>query len=357
MDPDPRFWAGRTVCVTGGTGFLGYHLVQQLVSVGAQVRVLALPPGPDHPLLGLPTVEQHHGDVRDAAVVRRATADCSVIFHTAGVVAVWGPALARMHSVHVNGTRQVLDAAPPYARVVHTSSLVAVGASRAAEVLTEESPFNLAALRIDYVQAKRAAEQIALDAAQRGRPVVVTNPGYLVGPDDHERSVMGRFCLRFWKGRLLLAPAGGGWNLVDVRDVARGHLLAAEHGQPGRRYLLGGENLRIPDFMALLARVAGLRPRLLPSLPGWALYALAGASTCRAWFTNREPYPSLQHVRLNRYHWFCRSDRARHELGYQARPLAQTLADTYHWYRARGEIRWHGLSRWWMQPPESSRAA
>src|SRR5205085_7315411 len=160
--------------------------------------------------------------------VGRAAAGCSVVFHAAGVTAVWGPALERMWSVHTAGTHAVLGAAGS-SRVVHTSSIVAIGASRDGTPLDEDAPFNLDRLAIPYVHAKRKAEQEALGAARRGQDVVVVNPAYLVGPGDHEGSIMGRLCVRFWKGRLLLAPPGG-INLVDVRDAARGHLLAAEHG-------------------------------------------------------------------------------------------------------------------------------
>ena len=111
VEPSPDFWARKRVCVTGGTGFLGYHIVQQLVTLGARVRVLALPPNPEHPLLKASNVEFMRGDVRDLAVVRGAVAACDVIFQTAGVVAVWGQALQRMNSVHVEGTRNVLAAA------------------------------------------------------------------------------------------------------------------------------------------------------------------------------------------------------------------------------------------------------
>ncbi|HMC66163.1 MAG TPA: NAD-dependent epimerase/dehydratase family protein, partial [Gemmataceae bacterium] len=274
VEPSPDFWARKRVCVTGGTGFLGYHIVQQLVTLGARVRVLALPPNPEHPLLKASNVEFMRGDVRDLAVVRGAVAACDVIFHTAGVVAVWGQALQRMNSVHVEGTRNVLAAAGSDARIVHTSSVVAVGASRDGDVLNEDSPFNLNGVRIDYVQAKRAAEQLAFAAAARGRHVIVTNPGYLLGPEDHEHSVMGRFCLRFWKGRMPVAPPGG-LSLADVRDVARGHLLAAEHGRAGRRYILGGENRTFTQFMAELARVGGMSPRILLRLPWWSLRVLA----------------------------------------------------------------------------------
>ncbi|GAC1475169.1 MAG: NAD-dependent epimerase/dehydratase family protein [Isosphaeraceae bacterium] len=354
-------WKGRRVCVTGGTGLLGYQVVRCLLDAGANVRVLALPPRNRHPLLDEADVELILGDIRDPNLVRRAIADSDVIFHLAGVVAVWGAALRRVWDVHTTGTRNVLDAAPAKARVVLTSSVVTVGASRdgTAEPRDEDTSFNLDPLRIDYVHAKRAAEQLALRRAERGQDVVITNPGYLVGPEDHERSVMGRFCVRYWRGMVPFAPPGG-LNLVDVRDVARGHLLAARHGRRGRRYILGGENRAFPEFMSRLADVAGLNPRATPLLPAWGLAALAGCGECRSWLTRRHPYPSLQHARLNRYFWFYRSDRAARELGYSPRPLVESLEDAFQWFAARKGLKPRGASRWWMRPqplPHSGRAA
>jgi len=334
MQPDPRFWTGRRACVTGGTGFLGFHLVQQLLALGARVRVLALPTHPHHPLYSLPQVETVFGDVCQRAVVRDAVTDCEVIFHTAGIVALSGPALRRMYTVHVGGTEQVLKEAAPQARIVHTSSVVAIGATTTLEPLDEDSEFNLAGLRVDYVHAKRAAEQLALAAAQRGQAVVVVNPAYLVGPEDHERSELGRFCSRFWKGQYRLALPGG-FNFVDVRDVATGHLLAAEHGRPGRRYLLGGENHTMPEFCRLLAQAAGQEPpRLLP-MPSGVLTLLAALAEVGAWLRGRKADPALQQVRLNRWHWFYRSERARQELDYAPRPLTESLIDAYRWQMER----------------------
>jgi dihydroflavonol-4-reductase len=331
---------------------LGYHLVRSLIHLGARVRLLALPPAPSHPVLANRWVECVFGDVLDEAVVRRAVAGAAVIFHTAGVVSVWGPGLRRMHAVHVTGTRNVLAAAHD-ALVIHTSSIVAIGASRQPVAVTEDSPFELDNLRVDYVQAKRAAESVALGAR---RPAVVTNPGYLIGPDDCERSVMGRFCGRFWRGRVPLTPPGG-FNLVDVRDVACGHLLAAEHGVPGRRYILGGENHTLRGFLDLLSEAAGLRPRALPHVPAWLLALWARLAACRSWFTGTEPYPAIQHVRLNRYYWYASSERARAELGYSTRPLRDCLRDTYRWYLASGQGTMRGLTHWWMRPATVKRAA
>lgn len=344
MRLDIAFWRGKRVCVTGGTGFLGFKIVEQLVGLGAVVRSLSLKPADSHPIFALESVERWFGDVRHAAILREALSGCGLIFHTAGPVGVWGPALREMFDIHVTGTQAVLDAAPPDARLVHTSSVVAIGASKG-HILTEEDPWTLRSLRVEYVQAKRAAEGLALASAGRGRDVVVVNPAFLVGPEDYEPSVMGRFCLRFWKGRILVVPPGG-LNLVDARDVASGHLLAAERGQSGRRYILGGENVSFPALAQHLGLVAGMRPRCLRHIPGWVEGIMAAAAQLRAAIRHREPYPSFQHVRLNRFTWFYDSSRARAELGFQARTLGESLQDAFQWYAGRNSLgRLRGIQR------------
>jgi dihydroflavonol-4-reductase len=348
--PDPSFWRGRSVCVTGGSGFLGYQLVELLRELGARVRLLGLPPTKQHhPLLRQQAVvECMFGDMRDPAVVLEAVAGCDIIFHTAAVVAFTGRALRHMHAVNLEGTRNVLAAAGPGVRVVHTSSIVTVGGSRAGEALTEDSPFPAETLTIHYVRSKRAAEEQALEAAAR-QDVVVTNPGFLVGPHDYGPTDMGRYCLRFWKGRLPLALPGG-LCLADARDVARGHLLAAEHGVSGRRYILGGENWTYPQLMHGLAQAARVQPRGVVRLPACLLTPLAVAATGLGWLRGGRPYPSLQHARLSRYYWFARSDRAAQELGYRPRPLAACLTDTYRWFCSRKNMRPRGLFAWWVRP-------
>lgn len=349
MEPARAFWQSKLVAVTGGTGFLGYHLVRQLTALGAAVRVLALPPDADHPVRELAGVACYFGDLLDPLLAQQALRGCAAVFHLAGPVAVWGAALARMHRIHLEGIRTVLAATPATTRIIHTSSIVAVGANRDRQALSEDSPFELGRLRVDYVHAKRAAEEVALAAAGRGRDVVVVNPGYLVGPEDREGSVMGRMCERFWKGRVLVAPPGG-FNVVDVRDVAHGHLLAAEHGQSGRRYILGGVNVSVRRLLRHLAVAGGLRPRRLPRLSRLSLRLLAGLAEGRGWLWGKEAYPSLQHARIHDYYWYADSGRAQRELGYRARPLGESLDDAYRWFADTGRLGLRGLNRWWMRP-------
>jgi dihydroflavonol-4-reductase len=214
-------------------------------------------------------------------------------------------------------------------------------------VLTEESPFTLAGVKLAYVQAKRAAEELVLGS---GKDVVVVNPGYLIGPEDFERSVMGELCHRFWRGRVPVAPPGG-LNFVDVRDVAAGHLLAAERGARGRRYILGGENLDYPAFFRHMADAAGYRPRWIHRVPRPVFAAAAALNQVRGRLRGKEPFPSLAHARLNRYYWFVSSDRARRELGYQPRSVRESLADAYAWYAAREPFHVRGFNRWFLRPP------
>ena len=297
MKPDPRFSARKRVCVTGGTGFLGWQIVQQLLPMTHNVRIFGLAPTSRALMRELQNHDCVFGNVRDPEAVGFALRDCDIVFHTAGNVAVWGPGLAQMHATHVGGTQQVMQALPAGTRLVHTSSVMAVGASVKEEILTETSRFNLQRLRVDYVHAKRAAEEVALDAAERGADVVVVNPGYLIGPGDEEGSIMGRLCLRFWRGHVPLIPPGA-LNFVDVRDAARGHLLAAERGRRGTRYILGGENRTMREFAECLAEVGGMESLRRYSLPPVLQMALACLAECRAALVHREPYPSLQYAQF-----------------------------------------------------------
>ncbi|GBD35360.1 CDP-glucose 4,6-dehydratase [bacterium HR36] len=349
LQPRAEYWRGRLVVVTGATGFLGWHLVQWLRHLGARVRTFALHPPLDHPLLTLKDIEPIFGDVRNQRLLQDILSESSVIFHAAGPVAVWGIDADTIMQSHVVGTKHVLQAAPPQAKIVYTSSVTTIGATRKPIPLDEEHSFNLGRLALPYIQAKRVAEQTVLKACQEGRWACVVNPGYLLGPEDYGPSVLGRFCHRFWKGRIWLVPRGG-INVADVRDVARGHLLAAERGQPGSRYILGGHNLSFRELCHLLAHVSATHPRFLCTCPSPLLAFLALLAQVRAWWKKREPYPSVAQVKIGSYYWYYSSRRAMEELGYSVRDIAITVRDTWEWYSRTYHPKWRAFQRWWLRP-------
>jgi dihydroflavonol-4-reductase len=346
--PSSAFWSGTPVCVLGGTGFLGRHLVARLLDAGAAVRTLSLPGG--EPCPAHPRLDARTGDATDRGVLADAAVGARVVFLAAGPVGA-DPAAARKMGAHTAVLDAVLAALPRGARLVLTSSIVAVGATRRGDVLNEDSPFPNAKLRVGYVRAKCAAEQAAL-AASRDRDVVVVNPGYLFGPDDPGHSAMGELCVKFWRGRLAFAPPGG-VSAADVRDVADGHLLAAERGVTGRRYILGGENVRFSELFADLARAAGLRHAILPSfrpaMPAGGFWAAAAVAELGHRLTGRTPQPSFEFVRMFRQCWFVSSARAEAELGYRRRPLAGTLSDAFAWHASRSRVAPRGINRLWLR--------
>jgi dihydroflavonol-4-reductase len=325
-----RFWSGRPVALTGATGFVGYHVALQLAQRGAQVSALVRAPAKQQRLAAA-GVRCVRGDLADAAALAATFRDCDLVFHLAGAVDFeedW----QRFRQVNVAGTHQVLATARAAGvrRVIHTSSIVAVGASRQPRLLNEESPWNLAALGVPYATTKRQAEVLALAA---GMDVVVVNPASVVGPDDFANSLFGTLCRRFWRGRIPFY-FGGGNNFVDVRDVAAGHLLAAERGQSGQRYILGGCNRSYADFFNSLAQLA---PRTIfrLRLPA-ALGQVAALVNARLrGRTAGKSYITPGQARLLSLFFYFDSSKAHQELGYDPRPLKQSLADTYRFWMQR----------------------
>jgi dihydroflavonol-4-reductase len=326
MEGTAGFWQGRSVAVTGATGFVGLHLTRRLLAGGARVTALVRDPAKAQRMLG-EGVRCAVAPVEDAVALREACRGQEYLFHVAGAVD-FGEDWGRFQQVNVEGTEHVLAAAREAGvrRLVHTSSIVAVHASRRPAPVNEAAPWNLASARVPYVTTKRQAEERVLRAARDVLNAVVVNPASVLGPDDVTGSEFGILCKRFWRRRIPLYFTGGN-NFVDVRDVAHGHLLAAERGRRGERYILGGWNRSYRDFFAELAR---LSPRLLPRLPLPAsvapvlarLVALFDRRGSRSYLT-----PAQARL-LGRWFWFD-GTKARVELGYEPRPLGETLADTY----------------------------
>lgn len=331
------FWRDRPVALTGATGFVGFQVAKRLVHSGARVTALVRPTSATARLKEL-DVACITAALDEQAALRLALSRCEIVFHLAGAVDFEGD-WERFRRVNVDGTRQVAAAARAAGvrRLIHTSSIVAVGATRRLQFLHETSPWNLASLRIPYITTKRWAEEAALASTAGDLEVVVVNPSCVIGPEDFSGSEFGTLCRRFWKGRLPF-HFGGGTNFVDVRDVAAGQLLAAEHGRSGERYLLTGHNRHYGAFFSELARAAGrpiARFRLPESLGG----LLAQVTHLNATPTNRgkaRSYLTRDQARLLGWYFFFDCGKARRELGYQPRPLQATLADAHaFWIKKR----------------------
>ena len=324
--------------VTGGTGFVGANVVRELVAAGASVRVLARAGGDRRALDGVP-VEIVEGDVLDAASVRRAVRGMQTVYHVAADYRLWTPDPAGLYRTNVEGTRTVLEAAGEagVGRIVHTSSVGALGVPADGRPGTEDTPVTLADMVGHYKRSKFLGEQVARELAGRGLPVVIVNPSAPIGPWDVKPTPTGQMVVDFMRGRMI-ATVDTGLNVVHVRDVALGHLLAAERGRPGERYILGHQDLTLAEIFRLLAEITGGRP------PRFRVpYALAwlGAACCEGLsrLTRRPPAVPLTAVRMARKRMYFSPAKAVRELGLPQTDVRVALADAVAWFAARGYAR------------------
>jgi nucleoside-diphosphate-sugar epimerase len=307
-----------TTLVTGATGFLGRHLVDLLATGQDQIRALVRK-GIDEAWLRERGVDVVRGDVCDDGTVRTAASGCGLVFHLAGIVSHRGRDLDAMRAVNVGGTRRLLAAVEAGARVVHVSSVAAIGPVGSPELRADEQhEFPAAAARLPYACTKREAEQVVLEAVREGANAVIANPGFLLGPGDVYR-VSTWPVFAYLAGRLRFTTAGG-LAFTDARDVAQGLVALARLGRPGERTILTGEpgNLSWDAFFALVADVSGVRRRTV-RLPAPVATGLAVAVP---WVVRPDE------VRAAAHWWFCDPAKAERELGFGTRPLAETVADT-----------------------------
>ena len=315
---------GKTL-VTGGSGFVGSHVVRALAARGDDLRLLLRRgSGLDH--LSDLEFERSSGDVMDRRAVTRAMEGVDRVFHIAGTTSMLPGHREKVFDLNVKGTRIVLEEslAAGVERVVFTSSVAAVGPAKPRGTADETQPFRAGELGIAYVNSKHEAEVEALRLAAHGLPVVMVNPSFVFGPDDPKGTSMA-LVRRFLLGRIP-AYVDGGLNIVDVRDVAAGHLLADEKGMPGERYILAARNFTFDRLFADLARLSGREhaPVKLPSTPT----LLAVELMVRAGI----PIPiSPDEVRSAGCWWTYRNAKARKELGFAPRPHEETLEDAVRW--------------------------
>jgi dihydroflavonol-4-reductase len=325
----------KLALVTGGNGFVGCHVVRALLARGDHVRVLARENADLSALAGLP-VEIVRGDLRYFDSIERAVNGCNEVYHVGADYRLWLTDPAPMYATNVDGTEHVIRAATGagVSRIVYTSTVGALGIPHGG-VGREDTPSSLATMPGHYKRSKYMAEQAALKAARVGAPVVIVNPSTPIGALDFKPTPTGRIIVDFLNRRMP-AYVETGLNIVDVEDVARGHLLAAERGRIGEKYILGGENLTLKEFLGRLAAISGM-PAPKMRIPyavafGYALGAEAYARTV----TRRAPRASLTEVRMARKRMFFDSSKARAELRYSPGPIDVAIAAAIEFFRSRG---------------------
>jgi dihydroflavonol-4-reductase len=315
--------------VTGGAGLVGSHVTRLLLGRGDEVRVVVRKGTrmDNVEALGVPTVT---ADLHDRAAVRRALKGVDRVFHAAGMTNLRASA-ETLWKANVEITRVVLEEAlrAKVERVVMTSSVAAVGPARRGSTADEKQPFPRGADAIPYVRAKREAEVQALRIAALGLPLVIACPAHVFGRGDVNRSSTD--IVRRFLRREIPAYVGGALNIVDVEDVARGHLLCDERGRPGERYILGNRNFTLDRLFADLGRLSGVEPPAV-KLPLPAALALARGFEATPGI--RAPI-TVNEVRAASMWWAFRSNKARRELGWKPSHHEDTLESTIAWYRER----------------------
>jgi dihydroflavonol-4-reductase len=322
----------RTAFVTGASGFVGANLVRALLDGGWRVRALVRAEAPA--LDGLP-FERIAGDLFTPALAG-AMRGCDAVFHVAATYSLWHRDRAEMQRANVEGTRAVLAAARAAGvpRTVHTSSVAAIGVRSGAEPADETYQSPRDALIGAYKRSKFDAEAEAMRAAREGQDVVVVNPTTPVGPWDTKPTPTGEIIVRFLTGRMP-AYVDTGLNLVDVRDVAAGHIAAYERGVAGERYILGAENLTLREMLERLARIAG-RPAPRVRLPRVVPLAYAALGEFVLARVGIPPDVSLESVRMAKQRMYYTSAKAVRELGLTFGPVTPALADAVSWFRSHG---------------------
>jgi dihydroflavonol-4-reductase len=329
---------GQTALVTGGNGFLGAHVVRALVARGTHARALVRE-GADRRALAGVDCEFVIGDLRELKAVECAVRGCDEVYHVAADYRLWVIDEAPMYAANVEGTRNLLAAArhAGVAKIVHTSTVGALGIG-ADGIGREDTPVALDNMIGPYKRSKFLAERLAREAAHDGLPIVIVNPSTPIGALDYKPTPTGRIIVEFLNRRMP-AYVDTGLNLACVEDVAQGHLLAAERGRVGEKYILGGENLSLEGMLQRLAALSGFpAPRV--RIPYAVAFGFAlGAEVVARTVTHRAPRASLTEVRMSRKKMFFDCSKARSELGYAPGPIDDGLVRAIEFFRRIGTAR------------------
>jgi dihydroflavonol-4-reductase len=326
------------VFVTGATGFIGYHVARLLLEKGFHVKALVRSEGDVSALEDL-GIELVFGDIRDINNVYNGLRGCTQVYHLAADYRLWVPDPKTMYEINVQGTRNVLHAALMMSveKVVYTSTVGALGPSRNGVPSTEETPADVRQMTGAYKTSKFIAEREADGFRKKGLPLVIVNPSTPVGAMDRKPTPTGKIIVDFLNDRIP-AYLDTGLNIVDVEDVAAGHLLAAEKGRTGQRYILGNRNVTLKEFFQLMAAATGKQaPRVrLPYLPVLlAAHVEAGISK----ISGRPPRIPLTGVQMARTYMHFDSRKAIDELGLPQTPIEQAIGKAIAWFNKNGYVR------------------
>ena len=319
--------------VTGSTGFLGSAILRKLLEDGREVKVLIREKSDTTNIDGV-DVEIVYGDLRDSDSLQSALNGCDVLYHTAAYYSLWDQDKRIIYDINVEGTRKILQAAQlkNIEKVVYTSTVGCVGLNKDTTPSNEGTPLNLKTLSNDYKQSKYQAEQVALDFARNGLPVVIVNPSTPVGPRDIKPTPTGKIILDFLN-RKMPAYLETGLNLIDVDDCARGHILAERKGVPGDRYILGNQNMSLFDILITLENITGLKaPRI--KMPFWV--ALSAGWVCEMVsnnLTGTPPAVPLAGVKMAKYFMYFDSSKAIQTLGLPQNSTENALRRSVEWFK------------------------
>jgi len=325
-----------TTLVTGAAGFLGSHVARQLVARGETVRVLVRASSSNRAISDL-SLEYVTGDLRDAASLDRAMAGVKRVYHVAADYRLWAKRKQDIYDSNVGGTKNLLAAAKRAGveQLIYTSTVATIAVDRP-ELPNEFTDAKLEEMVGHYKRSKWMAEREALQAAKEGLPVIVAMPTTPVGPWDWKPTPTGKIILDFLNGKMP-GYVETGLNFVGVEECAAGHLLAAEKGKVGERYLLGAENLTLKGLLDLLAQITGLRAPGMKIPHGVAL-GVAYLDTAFSRLVGKEPQIPVEGVKIARHKMFVDASRARRELGFQPGPVAAALERAVRWYQVNGYV-------------------
>jgi len=324
--------------VTGSTGFLGSAILRELLDDGREVKLLVRKDADTANIDGL-DVEIAYGDLRDPESLQSALNGCNILYHAAAYYSLWDRDQQLIYDINLEGTRKILEASQKknLEKIIYTSTVGCIGLNEDTTPANENTFFNKSTLANHYKKSKFQAEQIALQFARNGLPIVIVNPSTPVGPRDIKPTPTGKIILDFLN-RKMPAYLDTGLNLIDVKDCARGHILAEQKGVPGERYILGNQNMSLFDILTSLEKITGLKaPRI--KMPFWV--ALSAGWVCEMvsnHLTGKPPAVPLAGVKMAKYFMYFDSSKAVQKLGLEQNPVEKALRESVNWFKENNYV-------------------